>query len=261
MGKEFENVLRKGMIKLGHAVEAVIGHAQKAKGSVSHVRSVRTVEPILAIESQLSMPKIKELISTSVERVVRPLVPNLIDKAAIEVCDGPTRFGAQLKEKGVATLVHVDIGGAAGGYPKELGASNVSSIRASIRSLPFEDEFFDYCIANLATARQGDVIRSVKEIGRQIVLGGSTLIVDFHPFGMFAKKGNLRLRSPENVLRGVEDYYKICHAAGLNITAVKEAFIDETLRGFFETPEEKSAFRQLKDTPFLIFFAATKKGS
>lgn len=242
---------------MGCAVESVIGHAKKAKTSVA---SKGSVQPILALESQLSILKIKELVGVNVDRMMKNMIPNLIDKAAIDICEGEMRYAPSMKDKGASVVVHADIGSYTGSYPGEKKVRGVSSVRAEARSIPFEDGFFDFTVANIAAAGLGDAFKIVKEIGRMMALGGNAVIIDFHPFGRFAKKGKDRLRSFESVVRGVEDYYKICQGAGFHINYIKEAFFDETVRSLFESPEEKAAYRSLKETPFLILLAVSKKG-
>jgi SAM-dependent methyltransferase len=256
MNPEFEDKLRKAMVVLGRVTEAIIGKAKEAKSSVGHSKAV---EPVLAIEGQLPMNKIRELISISSDRVVKPLVPNLVDKAALEICDGEAKVGAVMKEKGAALAVHVNIGGF-GGHHGEARPSGVHAVRAAAKGIPFEDGFFDYAVADFASPSAGDFVKAVKELGRQVTLGGHAVIADFHPFGMYAKKGGKRLRPIESVVRGVEDYYRICREAGFVITHMREIFIDETLRTRFETVGEKTAFRVLKNSPFLIFLFVAKKG-
>lgn len=255
MNPKVEDILKKSMLKLGRAVESIIGHAKKAKVSVA---PSHTIQPILAIESQLSMQKVRELISAGADRVVKTAIPNLVDKAVAELSDGPAVFASLMKERGASIVVHVDIGASGGAYLKDT-IHQVHRIRASSKNVPFEDGFFDFAVANLATPAQGDIVKTVKEIGRLITVGGSAAIMDFHPFGNFAKKGGFRLRSIESMIRGVEDYYKICQTAGFNLVYIRESFIDETVRTLFMTDEEKYSFRSLKDTPFLIFLFVNKR--
>lgn len=259
MNPKIEKFLKKGMSKFGGLVESVIGHAKKAKVSVK--KPAETVEPILALESQLSILKLKELTMVGVDRIVKGLVPNLIDKTALEMCDGEMKFSQLMKEKGSSLTIHADIASSGGSYPKESQIQGVYSVRAEVRNIPFEDGFFDFVVANLATSSQGDVFKAIKEVGRLVTIGGNAIIVDFHPFGRFAKRGSVRLRSMESVVRGVEDYYKIAQASGFSISYLREAFFDETTRTHFQTPEEKSTFRSIKDTPFLIFLIANKRGN
>jgi len=259
MNKNVEDKLRQGMAAFGKLIERVIGKAKDAKVTVAKTRP-GSVEPILALESQLPISKLKDIISVSIDRMLKAEIPNLVDKAAVEISEGESKFAPIMKEKGAAVSLHVDIGSAAGTYPRDKKTKRIHNIRALSHSIPFEDGFFDYTIANLATPSTGDVVRVIKEIGRIITIGGYAIIIDFHPFGRFAKKGSQRLRGMESVVRGVEDYYKICGLSGFNLEYVREAFFDETLRTMFATPEEKTVFRTIKDTPFLIFVLAKKKG-
>lgn len=245
------------MAKFGNFVEKVIGHAKKAKVSV---KPAQGVEPILALEGQLPIVKLKEISEASVERTIKPLIPNLLDKSSLEVGEGETKFSPLMKEKNASISLHIDISGSGGGYPKESQTPGVHTIKAEVRNFPIEDGFFDYVVADLATQKQGDIVKTMKEISRVVTLGGTGIIVDFHPFGNFAKRGSVRMRSMESVIRGIEDYYKICKASGFILKNIKEAFFDETVRKFFITDEEKTAFRAIKNTPFLIFIFVTKQG-
>jgi len=257
MNPAFEEILKKGMLGLGRAVEFVIGHARKARVKVGTASS-DSLQPILAVEGQLTIQKVRELISAGADRIVKPVIPVLVDKAAAELCDGPPVFVGLMKERGASIAVHVDISASGGAYPKDEGTRS-HRIRAAVRNMPFEDGFFDFIVANLATPLQDDIVKAVKEAGRVLTVGGNAVVIDFHPFGNFAKKGSFRLRSVKSIVRGVEDYYKICQTAGFSLVYIRELFIDETVRSLFATDGEKHAFRSLKDTPFLIFLMVNKK--
>lgn len=259
MNPKVEEKLKRGMYLFGRLVESVIGKARDAKSSVNISKMTKDVEPIIALEGQLTITKIKELLGFSVDRVVKSVVPGLVDKASIEIGEGGSKVGKLLKEKGSPLSVYVDIGSYAGSYSVSNEAGVIHNVRANVRNIPFEDGFFDYAIANLATSNVGDIVRAMKEVGRIVALGGRAVIVDFHPFGRFAKRGTVRLRSVESIVKGVEDYYKISVAAGFAVDEIREAFFDESLRAQFESPDEKTAFRSIKDTPFLIFLVVNKR--
>jgi hypothetical protein len=87
--------------------------------------------------------------------------------------------------------------------------------------------------------------------------GGQGMIVEFHPFGQFAKRGGQRMRSIESNLRKFEEYYRLCRKAGLRIVDLRESFIDESARALFGE-DEIAAYRQLKGTPLLAFFFVYK---
>jgi hypothetical protein len=91
-------------------------------------------------------------------------------------------------------------------------------------------------------------------------MSGEAIAVDFHPFGMFAKKGASRLKPIESTVKGLEDYYRICKTAGFRVINIREGLIDENLRPFFVTEAEKQSFRMIKESPLLIFLFLKKGG-
>jgi len=78
------------------------------------------------------------------------------------------------------------------------------------------------------------------------------VFIDYHPYGLYAKKGPNRLRSVESSIRGAEDYYRICRAAGLRVVDLREAFVDENLRSYFGD-DQISAYRSMKGSPLTIY--------
>jgi len=243
------------MFYLGKGVESVISHAQNLKQKT--FKQIRPeASPIPSIDGILPPEKVRGLIQIGLEKVVLPAVSNFGDKSVLEISDGSAGFAGRIKEGGAAIAVHVNIGRA---LPDQSIPRGIYEVIGSITALPFEDGFFDIVIANLVTPNQGDISRAIREIARVITFGGGAVIVDLHPFGNFAKKGGLRLRPRESIIRGVEDYYKICKVAGLRLNSVREAFIDETTRQLFETDDEIYSFRLLKDTPLLISLAVERR--
>jgi SAM-dependent methyltransferase len=198
------------------------------------------------------------MINAAYEKTASQKIPPLVDKTAIEIKEGGALLTRQFKDKGATVAVHIDMGGSAGSYGQS--EKGVVSVRGLPSRLPFEDGFFDYIIAHFANQFQGDISKSVKEFSRLLSIAGEGIITDFHPFGMYAKRGNIRLKPVESTIRGVEDYYKMCAGVGLKVTSVKESFFDENLRPMFVTEDEKSAFRIVKDTPLLIHLYVRKGG-
>lgn len=235
------------MTSAGRIVERAIGHAHKAKVQVG---ARGGMQPILSLESLVGTNKIGELISISTERVALPVVPDLKDRLALDIGEGPPQFLAQYKDRKARFAVGLEIGGGSRG---EQGDSDRGYIvRGRATALPFGGDFFDYVAVRLATPFQGDVLKVMKEVGRVASPGGQGVLVDYHPYGMYAKKGSDRLRSVESSIRGAEDYYRICRAAGLRVVDLREAFIDENLRGNFGE-EQLPAYRSVKGSPLVIF--------
>jgi|GEM_PF-1072159 len=254
--QKWEDGLRKGVVVVGNFVEKILS---KAEGVASTVKGqTGTAGPVLSLEGQIPIPKIKELINVTVDRMIASSVPALIDRTALELREGQASLATLFRERGASVAVHTDIGGGAGSYGKK--EPDINSVRCHLYRLPFEDGFFDFIVAHFASQYQGDISKDIKETARTLSISGDGIIIDFHPFGMFAKRGSVRLKPVESTIRGVEDYYKICKQSGLKVTGIRESFFDENLRSFFATEAEKQAFRMVKDSPFLIFIQVKKGG-
>jgi SAM-dependent methyltransferase len=251
---KWEEYLKKGVFKVGTTLEHLIGKAERLGTNIKG--SSMSAQPVLSLEGQIQLPKLKEVIAAASEKVIAPIIPSLIDKTALEVREGPARLTKLFKERGASVSVHADMGASAGSYGRP--EAGTSSIRSVSSRMPFEDGFFDHIVALFANQYQGDILKGIKEFSRLLSMTGEGVFSDFHPFGMFAKRGNLRLRPAESPVRGVEDYYRICKSAGLKVTAVRESFIDESLRGLFVTEDEKASFRVIKETPLVIYIFVKK---
>lgn len=252
--KPWEEFLKKGVVTVGNALERAIVRAEKLKENFRG--SSLSAQPLLSLEGQISIPKLKDIISHVSEKLIASAIPPLVDKTALEIREGASVFAKMFREKGASFSGHVDIGGSAGTYGK--AEEGVSSLRSVANKLPFEDGFFDYVVSVYANPYQGDLIKAVKELSRVLTFSGEAVVVDFHPFGLYAKRGSLRLKPLESTVRGVEDYYKICKSASLKVTAVRESFLDETVRPLLAAEDEKAAFRMVKDTPLLIYLFVKK---
>jgi SAM-dependent methyltransferase len=247
MSKGVEKSLKNVMTSAGKALERLIGQAQKAKAQVG-VRG--GVQPILSLESLLGVNRIGELIGASTERVALPVVPEIKDAVALDVGEGPPQFLSRFKERGARISVGLEIGGGSKGVQGDQEQGYI--VRGKATAIPFGGDFFNFVSARLATPFQGDILRVMKEIGRVAAPGGQGVIVDYHPYGLYAKKGSDRLRSVESSIRGAEDYYRICRASGLRVVDLREAFVDENLRGMF-AEDQLSAYRSVKGSPLAIY--------
>ncbi|MFH1874401.1 MAG: methyltransferase domain-containing protein [Pseudomonadota bacterium] len=247
MSKSIEDSLRQLMYWAGHGIEKIIGKVQKAKVSVV---ARPGVQPILSLESQLALDKIQDLIAFAIERFYLPVIPHLEGKSCLEIGAGKPVFATQFLQKQAKAMITVNTG--YGESPIQGDASRGFIVKAETHNLPFENDFFDYTAARLASSAQKDILNTIKEITRTLSPGGQGVFIDFHPFGLYAKKGPQRLLSLESNIKGLEDYYKICRTAGLRIMNIKEAFIDEGLRSKFSQSEIQT-YRNIKGTPLIIF--------
>lgn len=240
------------MEALGRGVEAVIGKARNARVQVS---TRGGMQPILSIESQLTPIRIRDLIESATQKVIDASMPNLAGQAALEVGEGPVSWGGNFLAHQAAQAMGVEIGGGSIGRQGDISRGFV--VRAGSSKLPFADNSFSYLIARMATSLQGDISRSVREFGRVLTAGGHGVIVDYHPFGLYAKHGANRIRSADANIHRMEDYYKLCRKCGLRVMDLREAFVDEGMRQFFREAEIP-AYRSLKGTPLLVFLFVYK---
>lgn len=256
MAKTFEEVLRRAMFVLGQLVEALIGKARQAR---TQVGSRGGVQPVLSLENQLSFARIRGLIDAATQKAIADAIPDLKGGMALEVGEGPVLYGARLLVCQAKKVVGVEIGGGSVGRQGDISRGYV--VRGDVAHLPFGSGRFNYVLARLATVFQGDVTRAIREVGRVLARGGQGLIIDYHPFGLYATRGTTRLRPAESGVHRLEDYYHICKQAGVRVVDVREAMIDEGVRGLFEEGEIH-VYRGLKGTPLLIFlFVYRPKGT
>lgn len=232
-------------------IEGLIGKAKQAKESVG----TKGLTPILSLEARVTIPKLRKLIQQIGERVVPQLLPSLQEKNVLEIGEGPLAFQKIILEKKPKMFCGAVIGGV---LPTTGGEAPPWAVKTSIRSIPFDQQFFDGVVASLTTPLQGDVISVIKEIGRMLLPDGFALLIDFHPFGMYARSGSERIRSPMATIRGLEDYFRMCKLAGLSVVDLYEGFLDDTLRNQFTTNEEMNTFRDLKGTPLVLYIIVTK---
>lgn len=256
MSGTLENVLKKSMVTLGHFVESVIG---KAKETRAHVSARQGIKPVLSLESQLEPARLKELINAASQKILNPAIPELKGMDAVEVGEGQPLFVARFLALQAKTAVGVLIGGNTA--VSQGDASRGFVIRADASKLPFTNAKFSYFLARMATGFQSDMTKTIRELSRILLPAGLGVIADFHPSGLFAKRGTNRARPVESGIHKLEDYYRVCRQEGVRIVDVREAMIDDGMRQFFRE-DEIQAYRNLKGTPLVIFlFVYKPKGA
>ena len=169
---------------LGNIFERLVGLPKQAKETIDKGRGG---SPLLSLESRIPAAKLTQLIDAISERFVQTHLPPLAQKKVLELGEGKLPYQKMLLDKNPQLLA-----GLVAGDVQGRGAQNASSIflQGNFRAIPFANQFFDFVVARLTTPLQGDVVSAVKEIGRVLAPGGTTLILDFHPFGLFAKSGS-----------------------------------------------------------------------
>ncbi|MFH1653343.1 MAG: methyltransferase domain-containing protein [Pseudomonadota bacterium] len=246
MEQKIKKILKRFVLTLGNFVESVIEKFKKMKISVGKKSGL---QPILSLESQLPDETILKIINDGAKRVLIEALPKMQGITTLEVADGGALVSEKLMQQGAKLALFCEIGNVAG-EQGDIGTG--LKVKGGIANLPFNNAFFDYFVANLATPRQGDLNRGMKEFSRVLTPGGQGVIVDFHPYSMFAKEGSQRMRSIKTTINGIEDYYKLIKSTGLRVVNIRELFIDDKVRSFF-APDAIEAYRNLKGSPFLVF--------
>lgn len=246
MSDPIEQLLRRSMVHLGHAVELVIGKASKAG---TQIATRGGIQPVLSLESQLAHSRVRELIEKATHKIFVDAVPNLKGMSAIEIGEGPASYGPQFLSHQAKFSLSVEIGG--GSIGRQGDATRGFVVRGASGRLPVQTSLFKYVLARLASPLQGDMTRAFREIGRIMQPGAQGVIIDYHPYGSFSKRGDDRLRPIESGITRIEDYYRLSKKIGLRVVDLREVLIDEELRQFFYE-EEIQTYRNLKGSPFLI---------
>ena len=247
MPDSFEQKLRSAMEALGRVVESIIGKAKEARVQVG-VRS--GVQPLLSVDGLLKTERIRDLIDISTQKVMGNAFPNIRGGNALEVGEGPPAYNDRMLSAQARMAVGVEIGGRSTERQGDISRGFV--VRGQLLKLPFGDGRFSYVLARLATSFQSDMLRSMRELNRVMMFGGQGVVIDYHPFGLYSRKGMGHARPVDSGIHKLEDYYRMYRSIGLRVVDVREAFIDEGMRQFFKE-EEIPAYRNLKGTPLLIF--------
>lgn len=247
MAKSYEDVLRRMMFVVGKSVERVIGGAQRARAKVEIGRGIR---PLLSLESQLDPALLRTLIGICEERILKATVPNLTGKKSLELCEGPAIFLSSLMQLGSSRAFGLEAGDDFQGRVQG-DLSRGFLVKGAFSLLPFPSEAFDYVVARLTTPLQGDVATVLREIARVLSTGGQGVILDYHPFGLYASRGAKHLRAVQARIHSLQDYYKMTKAAGVRIVDLREGFLDDETRKFF-TEAQIQTYRNLKGTPLVV---------
>lgn len=249
---QWEENLRRIVVTLGRGIEGLVARIRSARLA----QNLPKVAPVLGIEGQIPTSKIKELSQHISLRLLGEMMPALVDKSVLLVGEGVAAAVPLCKDKGASTLMEIELG--ASESPLSDGDESLR-VHCMPHKLAVPNHSFDAAVALLATPFQGELEQALSELARTLVVGGDFLIADFHPFGLYAKRGSRRLRA--SFASGISDYYRMTRDLGIDITDCREGYCDEKSSAFFVTPEEKQIFRGIKDSPLVIAFRGRKMGN
>jgi hypothetical protein len=249
---QWEENLRRIVVARGRGIDGLVAKVKSERLA----RNLPKVTPVMGIEGQIPTSKIKELSQHVSLRLLGEMMPPLVDKSVLLLGEGVAAAVPLCKDMGTSTLMEVELG--ASESPLSDG-DEALRIHCVPQGLALRNSSFDAVVALLATPFQGELEMVFQELARTLVIGGDFLVADFHPFGLYAKRGSRRLRA--SFAHGLAEYYRIARDLGITITDCREGYCDEKSAAFFATPEEKQIYRGLKDSPLVIAFRGRKMGN
>ena len=219
---------------------------QKAAPSVAHFKTRAGIG-----EKNQPTANLNEVLSEIARREIVPHLPDLQGLIAIHL--GGQLSGPLPVKPGVEARALLEI------LPTLKARSdtnplqkNCYSIVASTIGLPLKNGSIDFLLdsydpddRHLAANRWSDPIASLKP-------GAKGILVAPHPFGALAHAPK------ENERPGFESLFRLFRKAGVELSHVREVFVDTSLRRFFVGAEGPALFNRLNGSPLLIIFFVTK---
>lgn len=244
--------MRRIVVTLGKGIEGLIDKVKSGRLA----RHLPKVTPVMGIEGQLPTAKIRELSQYVSLRLLGEMMPPLVDKSVLLIGESVAAAVPLCKDKGTSTLMEVELG--ASESPLADGDESLR-IHCIPQKLAVRNNDFDAVVALLATPFHGELELVFRELARTLVTGGDFLVADFHPFGLYAKRGSRRMRA--SFAHGLAEYYRMARDLGIDITDCREGYCDDKASAFFVTPEERQIYRGIKDSPLVIAFRGRRMGS
>lgn len=153
------------------------------------------------------------------------LLPEVRNKVVLDLACGSGRYLNILRERSVARVIGLD-------FSREMlavaSAPQNHLLQGDLCALPLASAAFDLIVCGLAVGHVATLHRVIAEAGRVLKAGGELLYSDFHPFGALAgwrrtfRAANGKEYAVRHFTHWFEDHVAACHAAALEIAAVRE---------------------------------------
>ena len=223
-----------------------VGQEGKINDTVQHMRPINLpqVELIEAYDlwAESYAPAAHNPLMRAEEKAMLALMPDVRQKAALDLGCGTGRYSNILMNRGAPNTVALDLSA-------EMLRRAIAEmrVRASMTELPFRDGAFDVIVSGLAVGHVENLTGWMHEAARTLKPDGVLLYSDFHPRAAQAgMKRSFHLADGRScdlphVVHEIPAHHDAANDAGLSIDAVSELRVgiefDERFEGsdrFFE---------------------------
>lgn len=203
-------------------------------------------------------------------RIIYPLMErlSLTGKSVLDSGCGTGRYIEEIRQFKPSTIAGIDFAPKMieRGMNKFRNDPSISFQVASMNSLPFRDQSFDFVISTLALDHLQNLQDGVSELSRVLRHQGSMIISVFHPLGKQLGWQRTFAGKNENRQEFAVKYYGHSHqhycdtfqACGLKICQMFEPIIDESLEPFYRHANRLDIYEKFRGYPLLLIFDLEK---
>lgn len=204
-------------------------------------------------------------------KTIEKLLPDVSGKRALDLGCGAGRIIQLLAERGASFLVGLDFSFQMLMKAREpwRADATIQFAAADARALPVADESFDTVTCSLLMGHIERLEPAVSELARVTRPGGTVLISDFHPFAQLlgwkrsfgeSRDGRLSEFYIHNYRHLHEDYFRAFTTVNLQVEAVCEPCIDESVEHFFvASRRRRKMYRRFAGYPIVLAFRLTSR--
>jgi malonyl-CoA O-methyltransferase len=157
------------------------------------------------------------------------LLPMRLDgTTGLDLACGSGRYLRHLQRRGATEMVGVDISAA-----MLANAAGWKRVKGDLNALPFANDRVDIITCGLAVGHSASLVRIIENVARVLRPGGTMIYSDLHPAAALTgwqrtfSAADGHLYQLEHHIHSLENHYKACLLAGLNITAILEPSLTE----------------------------------
>lgn len=183
--------------------------------------------------------------------------------AGLRLLDAGCGTGRRLRDCAAAMATGVDLSPEMIAAGRDCLPPAVRLLVGDVRALPFPDSSFDLVWCRLVIGHLPEGGPAYAELGRVTAAGGQVIVTDFHPAAHAA--GHRRTFRHGGAVHEVEHHLHMpaahreaAYAAGLRLTAVREAEIGPSVRSFYENAGRTALYDSHRGLPMVLALSFVK---